>query len=238
MTKTEFWNRFGNTILDAPHLTLAAFLGHAPSIEVANRQSIRFPTPADFQSDRAYDPNYFKLDLDDDYLRSSFLILCISAWGGEALIRAVNKCSQLQCLHHDSCSPTLKPLRDEVALALHKLVDAPTPNVRQSATELLRRCQELYRPHEDDPDSDAASMTWLHLGAPWFGLETVLGNLCARQDCGETEPGPSNSTWCARETVWPIRAINAAAHWSSHSIVRETVQSTLLNWATDQIEMK
>ncbi len=231
MAKTEFWNQFGETILESPHLTLAAFLGHDQSIAVAKQHSIHFPKTADFQIDPAYDPNFHKLDLDEESLNSTFLILCISAWGAEALVRAVNACSLLQCMHHFSCSSNLKSLRNDAAFTLQTLIDMPTMEVRQKASGLLRQCQNTYRPHEDDPNSDEAHLAWFHLGAPWFGLETALGNMGARRDCGETEPAPSNSTWCARETVWPDRALDAAAHWSSHAIVRATIRSTLVAWA-------
>ncbi len=231
MSKTEFWNRFGETILSSPHLTLAAFLGHSPSVAVAKQHSIHFPKTADFQIDRAYDPNVHKLDLDEDSLNSTFLIRCISAWGGEALIQAVNACAHLQCMHHSSCSPKFKSLRNEAAFALQMLVDAPTPKIQETARELLRQCQNSYRPYEENPDSAEAQFVWLHLGASWFGLETALRDLGPRRDCGETEPAPSNSTWCARETVWPDRALDAAAHWSSHAIARATIRSTLIAWA-------
>jgi len=236
MAKTELWHRFGDTILSAPNLTLAAFLGHAPSIAVAKQRSINFPKSADFQIDPAYDPNIHKLDLDADYLSASFLIRCASAWGGEVLLRVVNSCSLLQIAHHSSCSPGIRRLRDEVAFTLHALIDAPSPPVHQKATELLKRCQVLYRHQEASSDSNDSALMWYDLGAPWCGLETALGNLGARRDCGETEPAPSNSTWSARETVWPTRAMDAASHWSSHSIVRDVIRSSLVAWAVSRTE--
>jgi hypothetical protein len=238
MAKTEFWKQFGETILQSPHLTLAAFLGHHQSIAVAKKHSIHFPTTADFQIDPAYDPNVRKLDLDDESVESTFFILCISAWGAEALMHAVNACSHLQCMYHFSCSTKFKSLRNDAAFTLQTLIDMPTAEVRQKATDLLRQCQNVYRPHESDPDSEAAHIAWFHLGAPWFGLETALGNLGVRNDCGETEPAPSNSTWCARKTVWPDRAIDAAAHWSSHAMVRATIRSTLIAWAVNHYETR
>ena len=235
MAKTEFWNRFGNTILDSPHLTLAAFLGHAPSVAVSKLRSIKFPYYSDFQNDPAYNPNIHKMDLGEDCLNGRLFILCVSAWGADALLRVANACSLLQIAHDSSCPLKLRQLRNEAAFSLHSLIDAPTPAARQRSAELLRQCQAIYRPHEDSPDSREAGLTWLHLGAPWCGLETALGNLGTRRDCGETDPPPSNSTWCARETVWPIRAMDAAAHWSSYSNVSDAMRSTLVSWAVSRI---
>jgi hypothetical protein len=235
MAKTEFWVRFGETILAAPDLTLAAFLGHAPSIAIAKDREIHFPKTADFQIDRAYDPNRHKLDLDEAHLNSKFLLLCISAWGAQALVRAVNVCSHLQCMHHSSCSSKFTRLRNDAAFSLQELIDAPTPVVHQRATELLRLCQSQYFPYEDAPDSGDAEEVWYHLGAPWFGLETALGNSAARSDCGEVEPAPANPTWCRRQTVWPERAFDAAANWSSHALVADAVRSTLITWAVSNM---
>ena len=231
MAMTQLWNRFGQSILTSPHLTLAAFLGHAPSIHQTKQQSIEFPKTADFQFDPAYDPNFHKLDLDEDCLNSAFLIKCVCAWGAEALVRAVNACSLLQCMHHSSCTPKFRQLRNEAAFSLQALIDFPTADVRKEAGRLLQKCQALYRPHEENPDSTEANETWYHLGASWFGLETALSNMAAREDCGEKEPAPANSSWCRRETVWPERAVDAAARWSSHALARAAVRSTLLAWA-------
>jgi hypothetical protein len=234
MATTKFWTRFGDTIIASPHLTLAAFLGHAPSIAIANERSVLFPRTSDFQLDPAYDSNPHKLDLDEQSLQSAFFVRCLSVWGGEALIRAVNACSLLQCLHHSSCSTKYKSLRNAAAHALQAMVDLPSPTTHKVAKAVLLKCQAEDRRFENDPDTDEASEVWYCLGAPWCGLETALGNLQARPDCGEQEPGPSNATWCARASVWPERALDAAAHRSSHALARAVIKSALLAWATDQ----
>ena len=237
MAATKFWTRFGDTIIASPHLTLAAFLGHAPSVAMANERSVRFPKTNDFQVDPAYDPNPHKLDLDEESLKSAFFLKCISAWGGEVLVRTVNACSLLQCLHHSSYSPKFTALRNAAAHALQGMIDLPSPTSRKVAKAVLVKCQSEYRRHEDDPDSEEAGEVWYCLGAPWCGLETALGDLAARPDCGEQEPGPGNASWCARATVWPERALDAAAHWSSHSLVRQVIESTLLAWTIREISV-
>jgi hypothetical protein len=231
MAITQVWKRFGDSILAMPHLTLAAFLGHAPSIAIAKESSIRFPRTADFQIDPAYDPNIHRLDLDEDYLSSKFLLKCISTWGAEPLIRAANACSLLQCMHHASCHPKYRLLRNEAAFALQNLVDAATPKARLTADEIRRNCESHHSLNENVPNSPEAHVCWYHLGAAWFGLETALGNMEARNELNEGEHAPSNSSWIARQTVWPERAIDAAAHWSSHSLAVLAVKSTLIAWA-------
>jgi hypothetical protein len=230
MAITALWQRFGAAISKAPHLTLAAFLGHQPSISAAKKLSLIFPKTTDFQIDPAYDPNIHKLDLDEESLKSKFLLMCLATWGPEALIRSVNACSLLQCMHHAGCSPHRKGLRNEAAFVLQDLIDAPTEARKKHAKELRRRCSEHYHQHEADPDSSSAQASWYQLGAPWFGLETYLGDMTAREDCGEKAPAPSNASWIARNTVWPERALDAAAHWSSFRLVRDVVSSTLIAW--------
>ncbi len=236
MAKTELWDDFGESILASPELTLAAFLGHEPSMIFARQQSILFPAKSDFQADQTYDPNPHKLKLAADELDSTFLMRCVSTWGAEPLQHAVNACSQLQCERHDLCSPQLLPLRTEAAWTLQKLINSPSPATRRKANEVLLKCKVAYRQFEKSPDSAEAQQVWYHLGAPWFGLETATGDLAARIDCGETVPAPSNSSWCARVTVWPVRAIDAAAHWSSHVVAQEAVRSTLISWAASRLE--
>lgn len=236
MAKTEIWDDFGESILAWPDLTLAAILGHEPSMIHARQRSILFPTKSDFQADRTYDPNPHKLKLAAEELDSTFLMRCVSTWGAEPLMRAVNACSQLQCERHGSCSPQILPLRTETARALQVLIDAPSPASRRQANEVLLKCKAAYRQYEKSPDSAEARQVWYHLGAPWFGLETATGDLAARSDCGETEPAPSNASWCARTTVWPVRAIDAAAHWSSHVIAQEAIRMALISWAVSHDE--
>lgn len=236
MAITELWDDFGESILAAPYLTLAAFLGDTLSVKRARENSILFPSKSDFKADRTYDPNPHNLKLAADELDSTFLMKCVSTWGAETLLHAVNACSQLQCQRHDSCSPQIQPLRTEAAGALQELIDSPSPATRRRANEVLLKCKVAYRCHEKSPDSMEAQQVWYHLGAPWFGLEAATGELAARIDCDETEPAPSNSSWCARVTVWPVRAIDAAAHWSSHIVAQEAVRLALISWAVNRLE--
>lgn len=233
MAVTATWTWFGEVITEAPHLTLLAFLGHQPSIAAANERDLVFPKMADFQDDPAYNPNPQGLDLEEEILASKSFLMGIATWGAEPLKRAVNACSLLQCVHHSACVPKLKDLRNEAAFLLHELVDGHSTSRRSKAEEVRRRCSEEYRLQESARDSAGATTSWYHLGAPWFGLETVLGNLAARSDCGENEPGPANSSWIARNTVWPERALDAAAHWSSFSLVRDVIRSSLIAWGTE-----
>ncbi|MBL8830010.1 MAG: hypothetical protein JNM18_23730 [Planctomycetaceae bacterium] len=234
MAITQIWSRFGGSIADAPHLTLASFLGHAPSIEVAKQHGIAYPSDADFRSDPTYDPNRHKLDLEKDYLDSKFLVLSVATWGAEALYRIVNTCSLLQCMHHSPSSAHFKRLRDEAASCVNAMIDNRTDELRKKADALHQRCSEEYKPHEKQPDSKAAQAVWYQLGAPWFAIETCRSDLTARDDSREKEPGPSNQTWITRETVWPSRAIDAAAHWSSFNLVNQVLRSTLISWASTQ----
>lgn len=231
---TEFWNRFGKTILGAPDLTLAAFLGDRSSIEVAKQHDIRFPKTTDFQIDSAYDPNFHKLDLDEERLQTDFFILCVSAWGVDALRRAVNACSLIQCMHQTVCSPRLLPVRNQAAFALQTFIDTPSKENRDEAASSLKKCSDLYRVHEDSPDTPESHNTWYQLGAPWLALESVFSMGGPDASIDEVEPAQCNSTWIARESVWPRRAFDAAAHWSSHSLVRDVVRSTLLKWAVSR----
>lgn len=234
MAKTQIWSRFGKSILTAPELTLAAFLGHANSVKVAVQHSLAVPQTADFRADSAYDPNIHKLDLPQDYLDSAFLMRCVATWGAEVLIRATHACGLLQCLHHSTCAPQYVGLRNDAAFLLQTLIDGPTPEARLKARECLEQCQKRYRPHEKKPDSKAAVTTWFHLGAPWFALETALGNLAVEEGSDETDPAPSNKSWITRNSVWPKRAIDAAAHTVPHPLLRDTLRSTLIAWATSR----
>lgn len=235
MPITKTWKKFGDAILASPYLTLAAFLGHPASMVDAKKQKIRFPTAVDFQNDPNFDPNFHKLDLDEGYVNNKFLLLCVSVWGAEPLKLAVNACSLLQCIHQGVYSSELKRLRNKAAFALQNYLDNPTFDCLQVAEKVRQECEAKSRPFEDDPDNIQAHDIWYQLGAPWFGLETVLGNLDARTDCGEEEPAPANSSWCNRNTVWPERAIDAAAHWSSHSLAGDVVRSALTTWAISNL---
>jgi hypothetical protein len=237
MAITKTWKSFGDIIAANPRLTLASFLGHPPSIATARQLGVRFPVTTDFEADSAFNPNIHNLRLKEDYIKNIFLMLCISVWGAEVLKQAVNVCSSLHCQLDKECPPELKTLRDNAALALQRLIGEPSPESRRNAADVLHKCEATYRPHEDNPDSLDAKNIWAHLGAPWFGLKTALGNLNARKDCGESEPGPANSSWCIRNTVWPVRAIDAVAHWSSHEKARAAVISTLVTWATAPMSM-
>ncbi len=234
MAITQIWSRFGESILDAPHLTLASYLGHTPSIEVAKQHGIAYPSDADFRSDPAYDPNRHKLDLEKDYLDCVFLVLSVATWGAESLDRIVNTCSLLQCMHHSPSNADFKRLRDEAALCVNAMIDNRTEDLQKKANSLRQRCSEEYEPHEDSPDSKAAMAVWDQLGAPWFALETCCSDLAARDDVREKEPGPSNPSWIARETVWSSRAMDAAAGWSSLNLVNQVLRSTLILWASTE----
>ena len=237
MAKTDLWDDYGDSILAAPYLTLAAFLGHKPSMTFARKNTVLFPAESDFKADRAYDPNPHKLKLPADTINSKFLIQCISTWGAEPLVLAAHVCSKLQCHHQRSSLPEVEPIQTEAASVLQELIDSPSSAIHTKANAVLLKCQTLYRQYAKSPDSVNAQQIWYDLGAPWFGLETVLGNLEVRSDCGETEPAPSNSTWCNRVTVWPERAIDAAAHWSSHAVAQVAVRSALIEWVSGHLQM-
>jgi hypothetical protein len=168
--------------------------------------------------------------LDQEYLDCKQFLLCVATWGAEPLLRIVNACSLLQCLHHSPTNEEYKRLRDDAAFSVYAMVDTSSDELRKKADTLRRRCQAEYRPHGNKPDTKIAKTIWFHLGAPWFGLETCLSNFAA--DRGESEPVPSNPTWIARQTVWPTRALDAAAHWSSYSLISTVLRSALVAWST------
>ena len=233
MPITQSWMKYGESIQRSPSITLAAYLGDEESIETAEQHGIPFPTLDDFKKDRYLKPSSHKLDLTDDHVEGSRLMMTILLWGKEPVFRAVNALSLLQLAHQTQCEVTLLEIRDQAAFALQRFVDDRSEKNRSSLSEQLKRCNKPYEKHEQLPDSADAELVWYHLGAPWFALESVFDGWKGRRDIENEHPVPqAHSTFCHRNSVWAQRTMDAAAHWSSDKLAQATVKSVLIRWAT------
>lgn len=232
MAVTDIWQRFGYGIAQEPRLTLAALLGHAESMAALQAEGLKFATLADFADDPAYDPNPFGLRLDDDWKRYLHLVLALMTWGRDPVLRVAYACSDLQCSNHVGGSIDLIRLRDAAASALQSYSDVPSGRTLQCVSDAAKTCSQVYSVHEADPDSEPAQVTWCCLGAPWMAAEAVAGDWSLQLYEGDAPP-ESQSTWIRRNAVWPGRAAEAAAHWSTHALVHDVLKSTALAWATE-----
>ena len=112
-------------------------------------------------------------------------------------------------------------------------MSAPTRGAQEHALTIAGRCEAIYAPHEEDPDSPEAARVWRALGAPWFCTEAAGGDW--RFQSWDEGAGPrGSSSWWARCSVWPARAAEAAAEWSSEAEVREAIREALAAWALDE----
>ena len=231
MAITAIWQRFGREISAQPHQTLAAFLGHADSIAALDRQGLGFPAPVDFANDPAYDPNPHGLGMSADRVSLDRLTLSLMTWGKAPVLHMANACSHLQCAHQSTGSAALINLRDAAASALQCYLDDPADQNLARLRDACKECLNAYQPYEDSPDSDIAQQTWVQLGAPWLAAEAACGDWSPQKYDGAPPP-ESQSTWIRRNAVWPQRAAETAAYWSSCRIVRDAIMSTALDWAT------
>ena len=122
-------------------------------------------------------------------------------------------------------------LRDAAAAALQVYEDDPSDSGYSRLRDACRACRQAYLPYEDEPDSDAAQRTWMQLGAPWMAAEAVCQNWSRQAYDGEPPP-ESLSTWINRNAVWPGRAAETAAGWTSYRLVQEAIVSAAMAWAT------
>ncbi len=81
----------------------------------------------------------------------------------------------------------------------------------------------------EHPDTEEARNVWTQLGAAWFAAETTAQDFKLESYDG-AGPREASSTWCKRNVVWPVRAAEVAAGWSSHDEVRATIRTALLDW--------
>jgi hypothetical protein len=229
MSHTAIWKQFGAAISSQHPRTLAAFVGHRDSELALQTDSIPFPTPNHFRADSVFDPNPHQLELPEDLLETSLLVHSLAVWGPDVLIRSAFACAALQMKHHTACRADLVDPRDSTFDVVKRWIQYPTNENYDSVKQASERCSKLYKPYEDDPDSSEANVVWFHLGAPWFAAET------AAQDhkldvCDGPGPREASPTWCTRNAVWPTRAADAAAEWSSHEDVRKMIRKALLDW--------
>ena len=229
MSHTAMWGRFGVPITAHPKLTLSAYLGHQASELAMQADSIPFPTIDDFRADSAFDPNPHELDLPEAFLETSLFVHSLAVWGPDVLIRAALACTRFQIERQTTCRSDLVAPRDAALLAVQRFIRSATDENRKTLTEACRRCNKIYAPHEDDPDSPEAETVRSHLGAAWWAAETALQDYKLEEYDGP-EPREGSSTWCRRNAVWPINAAHAAAEWTPHDDVRAAIRTSLLDW--------
>ena len=230
MPRTNIWNRFGHFIADNPKMTLAAFLGDETNVIKCINQGVDFPSASDFKTEGAYDPNPHNLSIEARALCNDQFILFMMTWGKELIIQMANACSQMQYNNNIEPSTELSLLQNETAIAVQSYVSAPTFQNLEMVRKLSEECCNVYLPYEEDPDGEAGSNVWLQLGAPWFAAETVCQNWKIEDYDGQPPP-EGQSTWIKRNSVWMIRAAEAAAHYSSVDQVGDEMRNAALTWA-------
>jgi hypothetical protein len=224
----RLWESVGATISADPARSLAALLGHRQSAMTLS--DARLTSPDMEQMAQEIEVNPHKLDLPQEYLRTRLLVRALALWGWEPLTRASIACAEIQIANQTHCEPSLVKIRDAARIAAEAFASCPDATHRKSAEEAADACRRLYKPYEDDPDSDDAGKVWYQLGAPWFAAETAAQDFSLTQWDG---PGPTgaSATWGNRNSVWPERAADAAAHWSSQPKVRMAINNALVEWA-------
>ncbi len=234
MPVTKTWKRFGRGIEAEPDTTLGVFLGDQDAVADAKSRKLRAPTKADFARDKAFDPNPNNLDLDADYLETAAMVGALAVWGKTPLLRAAVACSELQHARQPKCLASLQEQRDRTCEAIRAFMTSESSERLRVVSDLARGCAEqFYGVHEDDPCSQQAMKTWAHLGAVWCAAEAISQDW-ALQPYDGPAPASSQSTWCKRNAVWPERAAEAAAQWSSHTDTREAITSSLLGWIRER----
>ena len=231
MAVTAIWQRFGRDIAAHPRQTLAAFLGDAETISKLDHLGCGFPTHEDFAADPAYNPNPRGLDMDADWEAPNRLVMCLMTWGRSPILHIVNACSRLQCVHQTTGDAAHIKLRDAAASALQSYLEHPSDRNRRRLETACEACRETYQHYEEIPDSSVAQHTWTQLGAPWLAAEAAVNDWDCRAFDGEA-PGESQSTWINRNAVWPRRAVETAAGWTSFPLVLDTITSAAMTWAT------
>lgn len=259
MPVTGIWQRFGAVISAEPRLSLAAFLGHAQSAAVLESRRLVVPTLADFEGDPAYDPSPFAgIDLPEgldpadysvpeDVEANDLLLRAIITWGRDPVIRVVHDLSALQCARQKDGGDDLIRQRDAADAAVRAFCEDPSDRALQSVRDVAKACSGVYFQtdldpdtatsseyfrNQLDPDSEQAIAIWNGLGAPWMAAETIAGDWSLQPYDGDP-PAESQSTWIRRNAVWPLRAAEAAAEYTSFAEVRQRMESTALAWATE-----
>ena len=135
----------------------------------------------------------------------------------------------MQINHVSTGRPDLVASCDDAVSAMRTLVDSSTPTGHERVKAVATRFAMLYAPYEGDPDSREARAVWQDLGAIWCAVETAAQDFDLESYDG-LGPREASTTWCRRNTVWPIRAAEAAAAFSRHQEVRAVIRATLLDW--------
>jgi hypothetical protein len=225
------WQHISSAVLNNPKTSLAAFLGHQESIEMLRQAGLQLPTLSYFRADPALDPNPHRLRLPEDYLELKFYVRVLATWGPGALVEAAATCATLQMERQSQCAPDNVQARDRALNALGIYRQMPSPEAITQLRTAAASCAALYARHEEDPDSASAIAAWNELGAPWFAAETAVQDF-ALSDWDGSPPREACKTWRNRTTVWPSRAADSAAFWSSPPEVIEAIKTGLLAWAT------
>ena len=199
VTATQVLNPIG-FITEHPARTLAAYLGDREAELALHADSIPFPTSDDFRSDSVFDPNPHRLDLSSGYVETALLVHSLAVWGPDALIRAAFACAKLQVEGQTACRPDLVGPRDAALQAVAAYLQTPTNERLQQVAAAVGWCNELYAPHEEDPDTEDARTAWTQLGAPWFAAETAAQDFKLESYDGDG-PREASSTWCQRNIV-------------------------------------
>jgi hypothetical protein len=226
---SDWWDRWGPTVLAEPRQSLAALLGHAGSERALAAAGLRPLRLGEIAQERAFDPNPYRLKLSEEYLRTKLLIRSLTLWGWEPLARAAVACADLQREWQSECEAPLLGLRDAAWVAATEFLAAADAAHRQRAERAASPCRLAYKPFEQDQDSPVAARVWYQLGAPWCAAETAAADTSLTPWDG---PGPvaASASWGNRNSVWPVRAADAAAHWSSYPEVQDRIRIALLAW--------
>ncbi len=229
MSVASLWNRLEPTISAEPAKSLAAYVGHKPSIAALANAGLIVPDIQQFAKEEELNPNPFNLELPEEYLRMLLLIRGLAFWGSEALTRAAVACSELQIKSQRECDRSLIGARDAARTTASEFISNPDGSHRERARNAASNCQALYKPFEDSPDSEDASKVWYHLGAPWFAAETTAEDFSLTEWDG-FGPAPTSPSWGNRNSVWPQRAADAAVHWTSYPETRNAILTALIDW--------
>jgi hypothetical protein len=225
------WQHISTAVLAKPRTSLAALLGHQESIGMLRQAGLPVPTLSFFRADPELDPNPHGLRLPEDYLELQFYVRMLATWGSGALIEAADACATLQMERQSHCAPDNARARDRALDALGTYRQMPSAETITQLRTAAASCAALYAPHEQDPDSANASAAWNELGAPWFAAETAVQDFAFSKSDGPP-PREACKTWGNRTTVWPSRAADSAAYWSSPPEVIEAIKTRILAWAT------
>ena len=232
MSHTRTWRQFSDALNAHPTETLAAYLGDRAQAEFLTSKGVVWPRESNFRTDPAFDPNPHKLDLPRDSLDAALMMHSFALWGPSTIVYSSLVCARLQCSKQSHWSSELDTLRSETLAAVEYFLESPGPLANQGVANAASRCQAAYAPFEDEPDSKDGQSVWYDLGAVWFTAE-VMANDFRLQGYDGSGPREASATWCRRNTVWSIRAADAAAHWSSWAKTRQAIQQELSAWVVE-----